>query len=141
MRERRDDIYPLVKHFIDELNKNFKKNVNDISDEAKEILLNYSWPGNVRELKNVIERAIILTNKSIIDSSYFPLELLSGDKKDLEKAISIELPADGMPIDSIEEELVRQALSLSKGNQTVAARLLNLSRDAFRRRMKKFDIH
>ena len=141
LRERRDDIYPLVKHFIDELNKNFKKNVNDISDEAKEILLNYSWPGNVRELKNVIERAIILTNKSIIDSSYFPLELLSGDKKDLEKAISIELPADGMPIDSIEEELVRQALSLSKGNQTVAARLLNLSRDAFRRRMKKFDIH
>ena len=141
LRERRDDIYPLVKHFIDELNKNFKKNVNDISDEAKEILLNYSWPGNVRELKNVIERAIILTNKSTIDSSYFPLEILSGDKKDLEKAISIELPADGMPIDSIEEELVRQALSLSKGNQTVAARLLNLSRDAFRRRMKKFDIH
>ena len=137
LRERRDDIYPLVKHFINEFNRNFRKNIKDISLEAKEILLNYNWPGNIRELKNVIERSIILSNEDIIESSYFPVEILTGEKRE---KINIELPADGIPIDYIEEELVKQALSLSKGNQTIAARLLNLTRDSFRRRMKKYNL-
>ena len=140
LRERREDIYPLIKHFLGEFNKNFKKNVKDISPDAKEILLNYNWPGNVRELKNVIERAIILSFEDIFDQSHLPMELLQDYKKEEEKIIDITLPPDGIDIDKIEEELVRQALSLAQGNQTVASRLLNLTRDSFRRRLKKYDL-
>ena len=140
LRERKEDIYPLIKHFLGEFNRSFKKNIKDISPGAKEILLNYNWPGNVRELKNVIERAIILSFDDLIDQSYLPMELLPDYKKEDDKIIDITLPPDGIDIDKIEEELVRQALSLSQGNQTVAAKLLNLTRDSFRRRLKKYDL-
>ncbi len=60
LRERKEDILPLARHFIETFNLEFRKNVKEISEKAREFLIRYDWPGNVRELKNVIERAMIL---------------------------------------------------------------------------------
>ncbi len=104
----------------------------------EELLVNYHWPGNVRELKNVIERAIILESKETILAEHLPAEIRSGqisgeDSSDFE----LKIPPTGISLDRLEENLLKQALSLSGHNQTRAAKLLGLGRDALRYRMKK----
>ncbi len=139
LRGRKEDIPLLARHFIDIYNREFRKNTKGLSIEAEELFLSYDWPGNVRELKNVIERAMIFEDDEFIGPESLPLEL-SGIKvrmRDL-KAVEIKLPPDGVDVEAVEKELIRQALDSTKGNQTRAARLLALTRDALRYRMQKF---
>jgi two-component system, NtrC family, response regulator AtoC len=139
LSERPDDIPLLARFFIDEFNRDFKKNVKGLSRETEKAFLAYSWPGNVRELKNVIERAMILENDEYILHEHLPIEFLA--KSEVPSEISsgqITLPAGGLDIEEVEKELIRQALEQTKHNQTRAARLLNLTRDALRYRMQKF---
>ncbi|MDA8431389.1 MAG: sigma-54 dependent transcriptional regulator [Nitrospiraceae bacterium] len=139
LRERRDDILLLAKYFIDEFNREFKKNVKGISKETAKAFGNYPWPGNIRELRNVIERAMILENEEYILPEHLPLELLSFDSKNKgADGAAISIPPGGLDIEEVEKELIRQALDQAKWNQTKAARLLNLTRDALRYRMQKF---
>jgi two-component system response regulator AtoC len=139
LRERRDDILPLARFFIEEFNREFKKTVEGISKETAHAFVNYPWPGNIRELRNVIERAMILENEHYILPEHLPVELLSFDSRNKATgAVSISIPPGGLDIEEIEKELIRQALDLAKWNQTKAARLLNLTRDALRYRMQKF---
>jgi len=139
LRERPDDIPLLARFFIDEFNRDFKKNVKGLSKETEKAFLAYSWPGNVRELKNVIERAMILENDEYILHEHLPIEFTV--KEEVPGEISsgqITLPAAGLDIEEVEKELIRQALEQTRYNQTKAARLLNLTRDALRYRMQKF---
>lgn len=140
LRERRDDILVLANHFIDEFNREFKKDVRGISKETAKAFQEYHWPGNVRELRNVIERAMILENEAYILPEHLPLELLSvpAPVRDAVGPAAISLPPGGLDIEEVEKELIRQALEQVKWNQTRAARLLNLTRDALRYRMQKF---
>lgn len=140
LRERRDDIPVLAKHFIDEFNMEFKKDVKGISKETAKAFQEYHWPGNVRELRNVIERAMILENEAYILPEHLPLELLTDPTpvRDTLGSATITLPPGGLDIEEVEKELIRQALEHVKWNQTKAARLLNLTRDALRYRMQKF---
>ncbi len=141
LRERKEDILPLAKHFIETFNTEFHKNVKEISEKAREFLVQYEWPGNVRELKNVIERAMILESEDILLLEHLPIELVSSSipapKVD---SAGLSIPTDGMSLERVEEELVKQALSVAGGNQSKAADLLGVQRDAFRRRMKKFGL-
>lgn len=141
LRERKEDILPLAKHFIEMFNTEFHKNVKEISEKAREFLVQYEWPGNVRELKNVIERAMILESEDILLLEHLPIELVSGSIP-VPKADSagLNIPMDGMSLERVEEELVKQALAVAGGNQSKAADLLGVQRDAFRRRMKKFGL-
>jgi two-component system, NtrC family, response regulator AtoC len=139
LRERPDDILLLARFFIDEFNRDFKKNVKGLSRETENAFLAYSWPGNVRELKNVIERAMILENDEYILYEQLPIELKAKSEGSAELSSGqITLPAAGLDIEEVEKELIRQALDQTKYNQTKAARLLNLTRDALRYRMQKF---
>ncbi len=139
LRERRDDILLLAKYFVEEFNREFKKNVKGISKETAKAFANYHWPGNVRELRNVIERAMILENEDYILPEHLPVEILSFDsKRSAAEAAPISIPPGGLDIEEVERELIKQALDLAKWNQTRAARLLNLTRDALRYRMQKF---
>ena len=139
LRERRDDILLLAKYFVEEFNREFKKSVKGISKETAKAFVNYHWPGNVRELRNVIERAMILENEDYILPEHLPVEILSFDAKHLgAEAAPVSIPPGGLDIEEVERELIRQALDLAKWNQTRAARLLNLTRDALRYRMQKF---
>ncbi|MDA8104032.1 MAG: sigma-54 dependent transcriptional regulator [Nitrospiraceae bacterium] len=139
LRERRDDIFLLAKYFVEEFNREFKKTVKGISKETAKAFLNYHWPGNIRELRNVIERAMILENEDYILPEHLPVEILSFDAKHLgAEAAPVSIPPGGLDIEEVERELIKQALDIAKWNQTRAARLLNLTRDALRYRMQKF---
>jgi len=138
LRERRDDIMPLVEHFIAHFNREFGKGVKGVSKMAEKFLVEYSWPGNIRELKNIIERAIILENEETLLLEHLPQELVSKASGPSAGPLSLHLPPEGVDIEDVERELIRQALETSEGNQSKAAKKLNLGIDAFRYRMKKF---
>lgn len=139
LRERKEDIIPLAMHFIKQYNKDFNKKVQGIAGMAERLMVDYSWPGNVRELKNVVERAIILGNDDTLLLEHLPLEIVA--KASLQGGApvsSFRLPPEGIDIEEVEKELIRQALEIADWNQSKAAKKLNLGIDAFRYRMKKF---
>lgn len=138
LRERRDDILPLAEFFIGQFNREFHKNVQCISRMAQKILLEYSWPGNIRELRNVIERSIILECEDQLLVENLPRELVAQSVGDNIGPLNFQLPPEGVNIEDVERELIRQSLEMAQGNQTQAAKLLHLGIDAFRYRMKKF---
>jgi DNA-binding NtrC family response regulator len=139
LRERKEDIIPLATHFIKMYNKDFNKKVQGIAGMAERIMTDYSWPGNIRELKNVIERAIILGNDDTLLLEHLPLELVAKTTPQPGAPVSsFRLPPEGIDIEQVEKELIRQALEVVEWNQSKAAKMLNLGIDAFRYRMKKF---
>jgi len=138
LRERKDDIIPLTQHFINHFNREFGKGVKAISKMAEKFLVEYSWPGNIRELKNVIERAIILENDDTLLLEHLPQEIVAKTGGASAGPITFRLPPEGIDIEDVERELIRQALEVAEGNQSKAAKKLNLGIDAFRYRMKKF---
>ncbi|BCS54884.1 sigma-54 dependent transcriptional regulator [Geobacter sp. SVR] len=139
LRERREDIIPLANHFIEGYNKDFNKKIQGIAAMAERVMLDYSWPGNVRELKNVIERAIILGNDETLLLEHLPLEIVAKASPKVGAPMSsFRLPPEGIDIEEVEKELIRQALDITEWNQSKAAKKLNLGIDAFRYRMKKF---
>jgi transcriptional regulator with PAS, ATPase and Fis domain len=129
----------LAAYFIEVFNREFRKNVKGLAKETEKVFMEYHWPGNVRELKNVIERAMILENEDYILPEHLPLELCSRELQfSGQKLADVKLPPAGIDIEEVEKEFIRQALDTTKGNQTKAARLLNLTRDTLRYRMQKF---
>jgi two-component system response regulator AtoC len=154
LRERKDDIPDLVDHFLETFNREFKKNTRRVTDEAMACLTRHDWPGNVRELRNVIERVMILEDREELDVTDLPEELVqrAGPAEDDDLAEDpagapaasaagwVRLPEAGVSLRDVQYELVRQALERTGGNQTKAARLLRISRDALRYKMKSFGL-
>lgn len=138
LRERKDDITTLAKHFISEYNLKFRKNIKGLRKDAQTLFLEYEWPGNVRELKNALERAMIFEDDSFISTQYLPIRLnglSSFQKRSSEKASGADLSLQEM-----EKKLLTKALTQTNGNKTQAARLLNITRDTLRYKMKKLNI-
>ncbi len=140
MRERKEDIIPLAMHHIKRFNKEFKKNVESISPEAENLLLNYPWHGNARELRNLVERICILEDTDIIYPEHLPSEIVNLFETEHEEEASIDLPSEGLSLRNMEKNLIAQALKKADGNQTKAAKLLGISRDALRYKLQKFDL-
>ncbi len=140
LRERPDDIPPLTKYFMQKYNEEFHKSVQKISKGVEDFLGNYNWPGNVRELKNVIERAMILVEEDTLLMEHLPIEILGQASKQGGAIEGIRIPPEGISMEKVEEALVKQALKMTNGNQTRAAKLLDISRDALRYRMQKFGL-
>ncbi|NTU43133.1 MAG: sigma-54-dependent Fis family transcriptional regulator, partial [Nitrospirales bacterium] len=140
LRERREDIIPLAMYYIGVFNKEFKKNVKGISPDAEKIFIGYPWYGNARELKNVIERICILEDTDIIHPEHIPTEIVDYFNTPQLDSTSHALPADGKTLKDVEKELIVQALQKSNGNQSRAARLLGITRDALRYKMQKFGL-
>jgi len=139
LRERGEDILLLSDFFVTSFNNEFKKNVKGLAKETKNCFMDYPWPGNVRELKNVIERAMILESEDYVLLEHLPLELTSKEVMSQNiRGIDMKIPPGGIDIEEVEKELIRQALDITRGNQTRAAKLLNLTRDTLRYRMQKF---
>jgi DNA-binding NtrC family response regulator len=145
LRKRLEDIMPVALHFLNILRKEFKKEITGISKEAEDLLVHYNWPGNVRELRNVIERVFILEKQGLILPQHLPLELNSTlstpDPETLAaQGSQFDLPLKGISIEEVEKDFITQALQITNGNQTKAAKLLNISRDALRYRLQKFGL-
>jgi len=139
LRERREDIIPLAKIFIDQNNREFRKKVQKISPEAQRILLNYSWPGNVRELKNVIERAVILCQGSVIEPDHLPRELETESEGTAVEPSAVSYPAD-LSLEEVEKRHILQVLEAQKGNKSRAARILKISRSTLREKLRQYRI-
>jgi DNA-binding NtrC family response regulator len=136
LRDRRDDIPVLASFYIDAYNTEFKKHVREASADALHRLQDYSWPGNIRELRNVIERAVLLTEHETLSVD----DLSLGSTGPARLGGEVELPADGVDLEQLERSLVAQALERTGWNQTKAARLLGLNRDQIRYRIEKFHL-
>ncbi|MGH9788293.1 MAG: sigma-54 interaction domain-containing protein, partial [Candidatus Acidiferrales bacterium] len=151
LRERKQDILPLAEFFLRHYSQKFRKPIEGITEELRRVLLNYDWPGNVRELKNAIERAMILEDGNALTPTYLPIRVTApavglpaaagetwrtvGDGR---RIPVWDIPAGGTSLEEVERMLVEQALKQARGNQSEAARLLDVSRDALRYKMKKF---
>jgi transcriptional regulator with PAS, ATPase and Fis domain len=135
LRARREDIPLLVEFFIDAFNTEFRKRVVGATPAAYRVLQGYGWPGNVREVRNVIERAMLLSDSERLDSG--DLRLTAGA---VSAGDQFELPVTGVNLDELERSLVVQALKRTGGNQTKAGALLGLNRDQIRYRIEKFEL-
>jgi two-component system response regulator AtoC len=144
LRERREDIPALVTYFIQRDNIQFRKNVKGITPEGMKLMTNYSWPGNVRELKNAIERAMILVDQDIIDVQHLPIRIADpSSATPLPRIMGdhlVKLPTEGAGLEDIEKELIQQALQYANGNKTKASKLLRISRDTLRYKVKKHQL-
>ncbi len=145
LREHKEDVPPLLQHFIQYYNEKFRKNIQGLTKESEELLMNYDWPGNIRELKNAIERVMILADGNRISAKYLPIRISEGGAMPIPMAEGssngeIRLPIGGMSLNNVEKELIRQALEQARGNKTTAARLLHISRDTLRYKVKKYDL-
>lgn len=136
LAERLEDLPLLERHFIAKFSAQYKKPIRGITHRAQIVLAAHSWPGNVRELENAIGHACIMTLSDMIDVQDLPDHLLH----DAVRA-SPQLPnlnsRDVAPLEEQERILVQQALEASNGNQSQAARILRIGRDALRYKMKK----
>jgi DNA-binding NtrC family response regulator len=136
IKERPEDIPVLAEHFLNSFAKEFNKPAKQLSVEAVETLRHYEWPGNVRELRNAIERLVILESDPVILPKHLPLEIHATVKRDGKWVL--ELPANGVKLIDVERQLVLQAMERAGNNQTHAAELLGIERDALRRRLLKY---
>jgi transcriptional regulator with PAS, ATPase and Fis domain len=159
LRERKEDILPLVDFFLAHYNKKFRKSVQGLNEETRRLLMNYDWPGNVRELKNALERAMILEEGNQLKADDLPFSVASGRSGTVNaenqastaamesppaigkrRLPPLSIPEGGTSLEDVEHALVELALQQSHGNQIRAAKLLNISRDALRYKMKKFGL-
>lgn len=139
LRERMEDVLPLARHFISHYNVRFGKNIKGLQKEAEKIFLDYSWPGNVRELKNAVERAMIFEENPLISTKYLPIHL-NGSTSSPFKASVGRPPDEARSLPEMEQKLLVETLIRTGGNQTQAARLLKITRDTLRYRIKKYQI-
>jgi two-component system response regulator AtoC len=144
LNERPGDIVPLAKYFLQEFSKKFDKKFTSISQEAEQFLLAHNWTGNVRELKNLIERAVLIGKGSKLTEKELGLKSLSSgqepSKRDTEEPLP-RLTAEGLDLSkqlqSFEKHYIEAALKIARGNESQAARLLNMNHHTFRYRKKK----
>jgi DNA-binding NtrC family response regulator len=138
LRARKEDVPPLIEHFLHVFRLEFSKPQLNLSNDVMECLVRYNWPGNVRELKNCMERMVLLTKGNIIHTHVIPKEILDHTNKSPVGSYHDELTMS--PLAQNEVELIKKALEQAEGNQSRAARILKISRDTLRYRLKKYHI-
>ena len=143
LRERRSDIPLLVEHFVNKLRRRTRSRVRAVTPGALERLTEYNWPGNVRQLENVIERALVLAEGSVLEESDLPL-LLNLDGPDSGSSRAMDDAAEGIDldraVDDMEEGMIRQALSRTAGNRTAAAKHLGITKSKLLYKIRKYGI-
>ncbi len=127
LRDRREDIPPLIKYFISKFNKKFCRSVKRVSREALRAAMDHEWPGNVRELENSIERAVVMAETEELRSSDLPVEIAEANAS-----------GPDLSIDRAEREHILKVLNIAGGNRKKAALLLNLDTTTLWRKLKKY---
>jgi DNA-binding NtrC family response regulator len=130
LRERVEDILPLALDFVQQFGVMAGKRFTEIDPQLRQRLIEHPWTGNVRELRNLMERAAILENGPVLTGRSLPLDTV------VHRAMATA--EEIVPLDEIEYVMVQRALRASHGNQSQAARLLQVSRDQLRYRVKRY---
>jgi two-component system response regulator HydG len=140
LRERTEDISLLVQHFIQQLTAELNKPLKRITEAAMEKLFNYPWPGNIRELENVIERAIVLSDKEVIDAADFPILQSTGSDRlpnDILDRFRLNL---NDTLAAVEKQLIEKAMNQTQGNKNQAAKLLGIGTSLLYYKLEKYRI-
>ena len=144
LNERSEDILPMVKHFLYEFNKKFNKDIKEISPEAEQALMSHNWTGNVRELKNLIERGVLIGKEPVLtvrDLGFDSQSLLGSAKKADPNTLFPPIPESGVDLTEMEKALekyyIDEAYKMANGNESKAAKLLNINHHTYRYRRKK----
>ncbi len=139
LRDRKEDVPLLCQVFVDELSRKFEKEIKGIAPSAMSILMSYKWPGNVRELENIIERAVIITEDSVLLPENLPKELVVQPEKD-----EVEKSIDGYSLKEaqkvLEKKMITKALMETGGNRTQASKLLEISHPSLLSKIKAYNI-
>jgi two-component system response regulator AtoC len=139
LRERREDLVPLVEHFIRRANARLGIGIESISADAMKLITEYAWPGNVRELENTVERAMVLSEGRLIESSSLP-DRVRMRKDPVRRILDLGELSIKKTVRVVEEELIRRALQETRGNRTSAAKSLEISQRALLYKMKAYGI-
>jgi two-component system response regulator HydG len=141
LREREGDIPLLAHHFLEIFTKKNSKDVKGFTQEALEVMLQYSWPRNVRQMENAIERAVVLTKGEMINPGDLPPEILKAVEPKTpkavlmdEKTISISL---GTPMETIEKRVIEETLRYSRGDKNLASKILGISARTIYRKIEE----
>ena len=143
LRERKEDIPVLAKYFLDEANNELNKKIKGFSAEAMKFLLEYPWPGNVRELKNLIRKAVLLSDSEDISCQHLSINHPTEAITTTALQSSLQLQEDSSFKDitqEFERRLIKDALSKAGGNKIKAAKILQINRKALYRRMKSLGL-
>jgi len=138
LRNRRDDIAPLVDFFIAKHSAGANRQIQGLTASARNLIMSYSWPGNVRQLESAIERAILLCEGNEISVEDLPVEIRQEGTS--AAAFNFKLPPEGISFDEVERSLITQAMEQTNWNITRAAKLLGLSFRTLQYRLEKFGI-
>jgi DNA-binding NtrC family response regulator len=131
LRERKEDILPLARHFLAEANAGFHKTIKGFSPAAERLLVAHDWPGNVRELKNLVERLAILATSDQVEAADLPPPFgSSGDR-------AVGLPDAVEPLEAMEKRYIQQVIDRLDGNKSRAAKMLGISRQTLRRKVER----
>ena len=133
LRARKEDIVPLAEHFLKQYGTKYGKGVPSMDDQTKEKFCAYPWPGNVRELQHTIEKAVILSSDSTLSVSDFLLSPASAHTH-------LQAGFEGETLEEMEHKMILKALTQHKGNHTVAAAKLGITRQTLYNKIKKYGI-
>ncbi len=138
LRERKEDVPELVEHLFNKAKGRHQISEVQLAPSVLPHLIAYRWPGNVRELENVLERLLVLTSRSLVTEEDLPEEIRKTSAEPT--TLRLDLPEEGISLEGIERELILRALERFEGNQTHAAKYLDISRRTLIYRMEKYGI-
>jgi len=133
LRQRREDIPLLAQHFLRVFSEKNHKTMKGFTPQAMDRLLKYEWPGNVRELMNAVERGVVLTRTDYLDTADLPLLA-----QDAAKLLSKETISGDLPLDEVEKATILNAMEITGGNKSEAARRLGITRKTLHAKLKKY---
>jgi len=144
LRDRKEDIPVLIEHFVARFRKTKQKDLEGLTDEAMEAMMQYHWPGNVRELQNVIEMLVVMKGSGFVGMEDLPDKICASGFQKGKTSMNIQIPDEGLNIsevmDEFEKDLLLKALKQSGGVKNRAAKLLNLNRTTYVEKLKRHQI-
>ena len=153
LRDRGDDIVTLAEHFIRQFNEQYGMQIKGLTTTACDAIRRYSWPGNVRQLRNVIERAMLVESTEYVDAPDLGVEVLGVVSTEPATVaappettpvrtidLSFRLPVDGVPLETLERQIIMAALQQAGGNVSKACRLLHIQRGKLRYRIERLGL-
>jgi len=138
LRERREDIPLLVRHYVTTFAQQMDRNVPDVAEDLQTQLMQYHWPGNVRQLINVVQNMLVVAEGDRIEPRHLPAEIRqgSGDGETGEHIVD----TGAMSLDQIEKQAIRNALRINQGNREQAAKMLGIGERTLYRKLKEFGL-
>lgn len=136
LRERKEDILQLAKHFVHQYNQQMNKKIDGVAPEVEQALLRYNWPGNVRQLQNCLERAVVLCKTPSIQLQHLPAEVASGSTES--PAAQSDAMKVGLTVAEMEKQLIFKTLEHTQNNRTRAAEILGISIRTLRNKLNEY---